>query len=338
MNNNELLEQFKKQIVTNVELNDALFKKCDFRFDDSIDLNDDILTCGEKSNYDIYPFGVDSMGGVYGLLNNQYVGYISSEGGCGIIARSVNDFFNLLITCKDLTSFLYEGIFDNIDSFTDNYNEANNEITEQKELYEEFIRNNNFTNDIEKLYEMFKQGITTEPAFTMSADSDNYAPWDDLFYSNGRYIEELRKSKNYLKREDFMNSFDQDKIWSKSMTMEEVIKVLNFMEKELSKYSYDNDKDFVMDGRRYGLMLDIKDRLANDNSNENVLESLFNFLEFVNNEYCSPTLDSQERLHLSGPEIQDMWLQYANKGIICLEEKNAILEMIQTIKKSINKD
>ena len=93
-----------------------------------------------------------------------------------------------------------------------------------------------------------------------------------------------------------------------------------------------------MDGRRNSLKTSIEARVSNndENINEKVLESVFNFWEFVNNEYYTITLDSLEKLHLNRDEAERMCNEYAKSGIICLEEKNVILEMIQMIKKIIN--
>ena len=339
MNSSEMLKSFKNLILSNTELSNTLYRECEFQFDDSIDIYNEILICGEKSNYNLTPFGKDTMGGVYCLLNNQYVGYITSEGGCGVIARNVKDFFNLLATCKNLTSYLYNGVFDSINSFTKKYEEVNNELYEHKALYDEFISYNGFIVDVEKIFEMFKQGIVTEPSFVLEADPNKYKPWDDLFYTGQQYIEKLRSNEgNYLKRETFINSIDSNKIWSKSMSMTEVKDLLDFLENELLKYNFTSDKNFIMDGRRNSLKTSIEARVSNndENINEKVLESVFNFWEFVNNEYYTITLDSLEKLHLNRDEAERMCNEYAKSGIICLEEKNVILEMIQMIKKIIN--
>jgi len=146
------------------------------------------------------------------------------------------------------------------------------------------------------------------------------------------------KKNNYLKREDFLNLVDNKKIWSKSMTIDEVKYLLDFLEKEIDKYNYVSDKDFLMDGRRQGLKLKIESRLSNNNKNisENVLESLFNFWEFVNNEYYVASLEALERLNIKREELEKRCNKYTQDGIICLEEKNVILEIIQILKKIVS--
>lgn len=64
MDNKDLLNQYRKQIESNKKLETAFRNECDFNFRDDLDVKEDILICGEESNYEIYPFGKDSMGGI----------------------------------------------------------------------------------------------------------------------------------------------------------------------------------------------------------------------------------------------------------------------------------
>lgn len=54
----------------------------------------------------------------------------------------------------------------------------------------------------------------------------------------------FNKNKKYLKRLDFINLADSEKIWSKSMTLIEIKELLESLENEIQKYSFDNDKNF----------------------------------------------------------------------------------------------
>ena len=149
------------------------------------------------------------------------------------------------------------------------------------------------------------------------------------------------KKKNYLKRIDFINSVDSNKIWSKSMTISEIKLLLEHLENELSKYEFDADKNFIMNSRRKTLKGMIEERLQKNegNINELVSESLFNFWEFIGDEYPGGaggiTSDCRE-LGISIKEFDAMDKAYRDKGIICSQERNVILEMIQEIKKTIN--
>ena len=150
--------------------------------------------------------------------------------------------------------------------------------------------------------------------------------------------ENLEKNNtNYLKREKLIESVDGNKIWSKSMTIPEVKNTLDSLERIINTHKYVSDKNFLMDGRRYFLKNAIEERLTNNKNNidEEILDVLFNFFEFLNNEYYTALLGTQERLHLSQEEIEKKCSEYKQKGIICLEEKDVIIEMIQSIKSSI---
>lgn len=195
MDNKELLNEYRKQIESNEKLKTAFRNECDFNFRDDLDVKEDILICGEESNYQIYPFGKDSMGGVFCLLDDKYVGYISSEGGCGIIAKNVKEFFNLMAVCKTLSYYFNKGTFDNLLIFAQKYEEIVQDLTEEESLplYDEFVKQNNFETEIPKIYKMFKEALITEPAFILQANPEEYMPWDDVFYTNQEYIKKLRE-------------------------------------------------------------------------------------------------------------------------------------------------
>ena len=145
------------------------------------------------------------------------------------------------------------------------------------------------------------------------------------------------KIKKYLKRTDLINSVNSDKIWSKSLTMPEIKELLEALETKISKHKYTIDKNFLMDGRRSFLKSNIEKRFLKGNkyTEEDILESLFNFWEFVNNEYHVITPDALHRYNLTREKMDSMCMKYTKKEIICLQEKDAILEMIQTIKNYI---
>lgn len=145
-----------------------------------------------------------------------------------------------------------------------------------------------------------------------------------------------------LKRTDFINSVDSNKIWNKSMTISEIKLLLEHLENELSKYEFDEDKNFIMNQRRKGLKEEIEERFKKNDGNMNniVSESLFNFWEFVSDEYGGvlSILEDYKELDLSIDELSAMDDEYRNRGIICFQEKNIILEMINSFKIYINEN
>ena len=151
------------------------------------------------------------------------------------------------------------------------------------------------------------------------------------------------KRKNYLKRTDFIDSVDSNKIWSKSMTTTEIKILLEHLEEELSRYDFDEDKNFIMNARRKNLKSMIENRLQknNDETNELVSESLFNFWEFVGDEYpggSAATINDCSELGISHEEFKKMDQAYRENGIICSQEKDIILEIIQFINNYIVKE
>ncbi len=191
MDEKQILEYYKNEIKNNPELSESIWIDCDFGFDDDTDVKRDILICGEESNYEIYPFGKACNGSNYVLLNGGSVAYISSEGECGIVARNIKEFFNIMLTCKNITYYFKHGIFDNIDNFKERFNLVNNEA-ENPEIIASFIKNQNFETDVNKIYEMFLQGIITEPSLILEANPEEYEPWEDVFSTGQEYINELR--------------------------------------------------------------------------------------------------------------------------------------------------
>lgn len=148
----------------------------------------------------------------------------------------------------------------------------------------------------------------------------------------------ILKKKNYLKRSKFIDLADSNKIWSKSMTIPEIKELLDLLEKALSKYDFDIDNNFVVDGRRKNLKSSVEAILSktDENITMNILDALFIFWEFVNNEYYTITSEATQRLNITKEEMDAMCMKYTESGIICLQEKDIILEMIQLIKNRTN--
>ena len=148
------------------------------------------------------------------------------------------------------------------------------------------------------------------------------------------------KKKNYLKRTDFINSIDSNKIWSKTMTIDKTKLLLEQLENELSKYDFDEDKNFIMNARRKCLKRMIEERLQKDkgNANELVADSLFNFWEFVGDEYPGNIISDVQELGISIKEFDAMDKAYREKGIICSQEKDIILDMIRIMENYIDRE
>lgn len=146
------------------------------------------------------------------------------------------------------------------------------------------------------------------------------------------------KKKNYLKRTDLINSEDDNKIWTKSMNLIEIKELLEYIKNKIYEYEFDFDKNFIMNSRRKTLKTMIEERLSKNDIdiNELVSESLFNFWEFLGDEYPGNIISDCRELGLSIKEFDVMDNAYRKKGIICAQERDIILEIIQIISNYIN--
>ena len=103
----EKVSKYLDEIYSNNELNDAFFE-CDIELDGPEWVKDlendenwleDLMGPG-KTNYNLKPFARDGTGALWTLLNDELVGYIGTEGECGIVARSIDEFMNIVATLK----------------------------------------------------------------------------------------------------------------------------------------------------------------------------------------------------------------------------------------------
>ena len=145
---------------------------------------------------------------------------------------------------------------------------------------------------------------------------------------------DYREEKNkYLYRNHFIENVDCKKIWSKSMSIQEIKDLLQFLENEISNHIFEKDENFIMNSRRKALKENIMDRLnKSEIVLEDVLESLFNLWEFIQDEYSGDLIIISKELNKSVQELVDMDEKYRNKGIICEQEKQVIMEIINILK------
>ena len=148
----------------------------------------------------------------------------------------------------------------------------------------------------------------------------------------------FKNKKKFLNRKEFVNLVDSDEIWSKKMTLVRTKEMIEYLEKEMSKYYFEIDNNFIMNNRRKGLKSMIEERLLSkdDNINDVVSESLFNFWEFVNDEYAGNLSITSMELELPLNEVIKRDDEYRIKGIICTQEKDIILEIMELLKKYID--
>ena len=146
--------------------------------------------------------------------------------------------------------------------------------------------------------------------------------------------------KKFLNRNVLIHSVDSKKIWLKSLSVDDILDLLNKLIDEISKYDFELDENFVMNGRRNGLKNLIFERISNANNKyeETIKESLFNLWEFIGDEYDGNLMEISKQLKLPLKQVVDMCEKYRLKNIISLQEKDIIIDIINEIKKYINKN
>lgn len=139
-----------------------------------------------------------------------------------------------------------------------------------------------------------------------------------------------------LKREDFINSVDSDKIWKKKLTIPEIKEVFNTLIGQLTQYDFSLDNDFFMNGRRRYCKDTIEKLMSKDDKNYNdILDGLFAFWEFVGDEYAGTLYSASEELEIPVQKLEMMDQDYRKRGIICTQEKDIIIDLIKTIEDGI---
>lgn len=138
--------------------------------------------------------------------------------------------------------------------------------------------------------------------------------------------------KKKLKRKTFLNLVDGNKIWNKSLSSKETLVLLDNLKERLNYFKFKKDNNFIMNDRRCLLKEMITDRFnTSKNYEENIKESLFNLWEFASDEYNGSLFTASEKLDISVQKLEEMCKKYKDKNIICLQEKEIILEIINEI-------
>lgn len=199
MTEKETIEYYRNKINQNNIIRNVLSERCEFSFgkEASLEADRERLFKDRKCDYQIYPFGRGGEG-IYVLVNDSYVAYIKgnrSAQRCGIIAKNVKDFFNIILKLKCNFNFLNVYNFKSFSDFKEKYDEDKNYLTsrdeEENSVVAEFLKENEFETDLGKIYEMFKSALATDPEFIME-DIIYNEKVNDLFQSNHKDIDKLR--------------------------------------------------------------------------------------------------------------------------------------------------
>ena len=178
----ENVKAYLEEICTDEELFDA-FYDCDVEimYEDAIlDMEEDTswlddLMGPEESRESVYedikPFATDATGAVWVVLNDELIGYIGTEGECGIVAKNIDDFMNITAIGNRCPDYLVDYLKSEED-FLKAYSKT--EDDENKEVFDRFIDKHGFTRDPKELYKMIIAGLTVKPFFEFKATDDEY--------------------------------------------------------------------------------------------------------------------------------------------------------------------
>ena len=128
---------------------------------------------GESSYKNIKPFARDGLGGLWVVIDDEMIGYIGTEGECGIIARNINEFMNIVAVQRGyIDDFCNADILKSVDAFIEEYEEPRD--SDYNREFNRFIKKHGFTKDLKKIYEYIIKGVTIKPFFQVVATDDEY--------------------------------------------------------------------------------------------------------------------------------------------------------------------
>ena len=175
------VQSYLEEIYNDEDLKDAFFD-CDIEIYEEAWVKDlenddawfeDLMGTGESSYKNIKPFARDGSGGLWVVLDDEMIGYIGTEGECGIIARNINEFMNIVAVQRGyVDDFCSVDILKSEEAFLEEYKEAPE--SDYNRVFNRFIKKHGFTKELKKIYEFIIKGVTTKPFFQVIATDDEY--------------------------------------------------------------------------------------------------------------------------------------------------------------------
>jgi len=135
---------------------------------------------------------------------------------------------------------------------------------------------------------------------------------------------------NYLYRDELLKV---EKMWNKNLNNQEYYNMLEQFLNKLNSYEYENDDNYLLNSRRKNCIETINKNILNKGS---IVDIMWAFWEFISNEYGG-FASLENEFNKSRIELETMDSNYRNKKIICLKEKEDILNLINKIKNYISK-
>ena len=205
----ENIRAFLEEIINDEKLCDAFYSRdveiCDEAWVKDLEDNfqqefEDLMGPGDSSYKNIKAFARDGTGALWVVLDDELIGYIGTEGECGIVSRNINEFMNIIAALKGsslLADFWDLDTLSSEEAFTEAYEESDDEDeTDYSEVLDKFIGKHGFTKDPKKLYEYVVKGITVEPLFQVIATDDEYVDSSSLLGDDQEQLEALIDTLN----------------------------------------------------------------------------------------------------------------------------------------------
>ena len=183
----ENVREILEEIIDDEELCDAFYYRDVEIYDEDWvkDLEDNfqqefesLMGPGESSYKSIKAFARDATGALWVVLDDVLIGYIGTEGQCGIVSRNINEFMNIIAALKGsslLGDFWDVDTLKSEEAFIDAYNESEeDDETDYNEVLDKFINKHGFTHDLKTIYEYIVKGLTVKPFFQVIATDDEY--------------------------------------------------------------------------------------------------------------------------------------------------------------------
>ena len=189
----ENVRAFLEEIIDDEELCDAFYSRDVEIYDEDWvkDLEEnfrqefeDLMGPGESSYKSIKAFARDATGALWVVLDDELIGYIGTEGECGIVSRNINEFMNIIAALKGsslLGDFWDVDTLSSEEDFIDAYNGSEeDDENDYSEVFDKFISKHGFTRDLKTIYEYIVKGLTVKPFFQVIATDDEYGDSDSV--------------------------------------------------------------------------------------------------------------------------------------------------------------
>ena len=120
---------------------------------------------------------------------------------------------------------------------------------------------------------------------------------------------------------------------------EDILNTLNQMEEIINNSEFESDDRFHVYGRRKFLIEEFDEKINEKGNARSYIDAYYDISDFINFKiYSAMTGEEREQILQSGLTIEETEQDlkaYLEEGIICLEEKDIIFDMIKRLKKEL---